>query len=423
MHDLLAREDEVGYRARSKIFYVCYGQHPNDSIYAENLLEFFRAAGVTAKAIRLASQNPQRELLHCLNDSTLGLIGLNTQLDHSWIDSDNFLDLAAAAGVPVLHWVLDHASSRWRQFTKATVQNSRFIFLSPFSEKYFRRYALPGSLTACTVNTGPSHRSRVQQFTRDGFLSRGILCLIPINLQRISGSLADAMLRRKALDRKLATAVDFACEQAYYELDDPLERHLEDALVDADLALDNNLFNDAFQIIEDIVQIRRRQRVFEIAREFPVLIQSDESAAPFAEGGKARFETDVSFQTTLARMKSARAVLSTSRVNDEIHNRIQNGLNAGCVNIIENSAVNRSVLAHGQNALFFNYRDEDMLREQLDTVCSNPRRAYELAEAGFALRDEAPFRFGGFHNILELAQMPFPAGSDSDLAPLPSPAL
>ena len=127
-------------------------------------------------------------------------------------------------------------------------------------------------------------------------------------------------------------------------------------------------------------------------------------------------------QTTFARMKSARAVLSASRVNDEIHNRIQNGLNAGCVNIVEDNAVNRSVLTDGENVLLFNYRD-DVLREQLDLVCSHPRRAYELAQAGLELRDEAPFRFGGFHNILKLAQTPFPTGGDLELARLPSLAL
>jgi hypothetical protein len=230
------------------------------------------------------------------------------------------------------------------------------------------------------------------------------------------------MLRRRALDTTLARALDIACEQAYYDLDGPLECHLENALADASLALDNCLFNDAFQIVEDIVQIRRRQRIFEIAREFPVLIQSDESATPLASGGKAKFETNVSMQSTLARLKSARAVLSASRVNDEIHNRIQNGLNAGCVNIIEGNAANRSVLTDGENALLFNYRD-DILREHLDLVCSNPRRAYELAQAGLALRDEVPFRFGGFHNILELARTPFPAGKDSELARSPSLAL
>ena len=422
MHGLAAHAGKSSYRAHSKTFYVCYGAHPNDTIYAENLLEFFREAGIAAEAIRLQPKNPQPELLRCLSNSTMGVIGLNAQLDHSWIESDSFLDLAAAAGVPVIHWILDHSSSRWREFKKATVQNSRFIFLSHFSEQYFRQYALSGSLTACTVNTGPSHRSRVSQLTRDEFLDRDISCLIPINLRRVSGSFEDAMMRRQALDRGLARAVDIACEQAYYDLDDRLERHLQNALADAGLTLDESLFNDAFQIVEDVVQIRRRQRIFEVARAFPVLIQSDDSAAPFASGGKARFETNVSMQDTLARMKSARAVLSASRVNDELHNRIQNGLNAGCVNIIEDNAMNRSVLTDGGNALFFNYRD-DMLREQLDLVCYNPRQAYELAQAGFVLRDKEPFRFGGFHNILGLAQMPFPAGRVSERAPQPSPAL
>ena len=296
------------------------------------------------------------------------------------------------------------------------------FFYLPFAEQYFHRYALPGSLSTYTMGTAPSHRSRIPQLTRDDFLARDIACLIPINLRRVGGSFEDAILRRQALDRKIARAVDIACEQAYYDLDGPLERHLENALADANLAADNSLFNDAFEIVEDVVQIRRRQRIFEVARAFPVLIQSDESAAPFATGGKARFETNVSMQTTFARMKSARAVLSASRVNDEIHDRTQNGLNAGCVNIIEGNAVNRSVLTAGANALLFNYRD-DMLREHLDLVCSNPRRAYELAQAGLALRDEAPFRFGAFHNILELARMPSPAGEDSEFASPPSLAL
>src|SRR4029079_13691039 len=153
------------------------------------------------------------------------------------------------------------------------------------------------------AGTGPNHRSRIPQLTRDDFLVRDIACLIPINLRQSGRSFEDAMLRRQALDPKIARAVDIACEQAYYDLDGPLERHLENALADADLAANNSLFNDAFEIVEDVVQIRRRQKIFEVARAFPVLIQSDESATPFATGGKARFETNVSMQTTFARMK------------------------------------------------------------------------------------------------------------------------
>ena len=423
MHALLALAEKVGYRARSKTFYVCYGPHPNDPIYAENLLEFFREAGMAAEAIRLQPKNPQRELLRCLNDLTLGVIGLNVQLDHSWIDSDNFLDLASAAEVPVLHWILDHTSSRWRQFTKATAQNSRFVFLSPFSEQYFRRYALPGSLTACTVNTGPSHRSRIPQFTRDEFLARDIACLIPINLRRIGGSFEDAMLRRQALDRRLARAVDIACEQAYYDLDGPLESHLENALADASLALDNSLFNDAFQIVEDVVQIRRRQRIFEIARAFPVLIQSDESAAPFASGGKARFETNVSMQTTLARMKSARAVLSASRVNDEIHNRIAEWPERG-LRQHHRGQCREPVRSHG--------RQKCIVFQIIGTTCCASTSTSSAAIRGGPTSWRKPvlrsamrrsFRFGGFHNIIELARTPFLAAKNWTSHGSPSLAL
>ena len=43
------------------------------------------------------------------------------------------------------------------------------------------------------------------------------------------------MRRRQALDRKLARVVDIACEQAYYDLDGPLERYLQHALAEASL--------------------------------------------------------------------------------------------------------------------------------------------------------------------------------------------
>ena len=190
-------------------------------------------------------------------------------------------------------------------------------------------------------------------------------------------------------------------------MDGPLERHLENALADANLAADNSLFNDAFEIVEDVVQIRRRQRIFEVARAFPVLIQSDELAAAFATGGKARFETNVSMQTTFARMKSARAVLSRKpcqRRNPRSHSEWPE---RGLRQHHRGQCREPGVLTAGTNALLFDYRD-DMLREHLDLVCSNPRRAYELAQAGLALRDEAPFRFGAFHNILELARTPSP---------------
>src|SRR5262249_34134116 len=156
-------------------------------------------------------------------------------------------------------------------------------------------------------------------------------------------------------------------------------------------------------IIEETVQIRRRRWIFEIARNYPVLIQSDETARPYAADGRAGFEADVGMKATFTRMTDARAVLNTSHVNDEIHNRTINGLNAGCANIVEDNVVHRRLFEDGKTALFFRY-DDDSLRRCLDIVCADHERTYAIAKAGFALRDRQPFRFGGFDTIVKLAQ-------------------
>ena len=72
-------------------------------------------------------------------------------------------------------------------------------------------------------------------------------------------------------------------------------------------------------------------------------------------------------QTTFERMTQARAVLSISHVNDEIHNRTVNGLNAGCVNIVEDNAIHRRLFADRKDALFFRY-DDGSLQACLDLV-------------------------------------------------------
>ena len=159
--------------------------------------------------------------------------------------------------------------------------------------------------------------------------------------------------------------------------------------------------------------MRRRQWIFKIARDFPVLIQSDESATDFAAGGRATFETNVSMRTTFSRMKSARAVLSVSHVNDEIHNRTSNGLNAGCANIVEDNAVHRSLFTHGKDALFFRYED-DSLRRCIEFVCTDPTGTYEIAKASYRMRDLQPFRFGGFDKIVALAGTPLPPEQRSE---------
>jgi hypothetical protein len=390
--------------------YICHGRHANDLVYVENLLDFFRDTDVDVETIALSPQNPRSELMRCLHGGAIGVLGMNTQLDHAWIGSRNFLDLAAAANEPVIHWVLDHSSTRWPQFTNATAANSRFLFLSPFSERYFQRYALPGSVTSHTeANTGVSRHSRILRLRPRDFAARSYNCLIALNLRRIGGTLEDAIGRRDSLERKLASAVDQAIDSAYHDLELPIEAHLVAALLDARTTLANDRFNFCLQIVEETVQIRRRQWIFEIARQYPVLIQSDATAAPFATGGWARLETDVDMKTTFTRMKDARAVLNVSHVNDELHNRTINGLNAGCANIVEDNVIHRRLFRDGVNALFFRY-DDDSLRRCLDLVCAHPERAYEIGKAGLRLRDRQPVRFGGFDNIIKLARTPLPPG-------------
>jgi hypothetical protein len=64
--------------------------------------------------------------------------------------------------------------------------------------------------------------------------------------------------------------------------------------------------------------------------------------------------------------------------HDLIHDRTMNGLNAGCVNLIEDNLAHRGVFQHGKNALLFRYED-DSLQECLDIVCNEPERAYSIA--------------------------------------------
>ena len=107
------------------------------------------------------------------------------------------------------------------------------------------------------------------------------------------------------------------------------------------------------QILEEKVQVFRRLHVFKIARDYPVLIQSDESAREFAEGGKAEFAHDVGMQSTHSRMPFSRAIVSVSHLNDMIYDRTLNGLNAGCVNVVEDSLAHRESIPESEECSIF----------------------------------------------------------------------
>lgn len=385
-----------------RYFYVTRPDHPNDAVYAANVIEYLTKRGVATREL-VMNRNPadRSELAQCLSGDALAVLGTIWNLDHSCIGSQTFLDAAATAQVPVIQWLLDHPSAVWPRFEHSTADNSAYLFLSAFSESYFRRFILPECHSAWTVGTGTNRHSREEQLGRLSYLKRDIACILPLNLRRVGGTLEDAERRLLSLEPDIQSGIVQAIASAQQDLDHPVEWHLDGAFLPK--LLDTpSLLHYAVQIIEEIVQVRRRLRVFRTACEFPVLIQSDIASNYLQELGRATLTENVSMTETFRRMRRARAVLSLTHINDEIHNRTLNGLNAGTVNIIEDTPGHRRFFTHGENALLFRYGD-DSLRECLDLVCSSPEKAYDIAEAGVALRDDPRLRFGGFDNLIKLS--------------------
>jgi len=390
---------------RAGTFLICHTSHEHDRVYAENLREYFGQIGVPFRTFEFEAPGRWPGLRRCLTADTIGVLGINAELDHCWIGRKDFLTAAALRDIPVIHWILDHPSARWQQFSHATAANSRFLFVSEFAAQYFGRYCLPGARSAATASVGPNRRSRVAALAREEFLARQTTCLIPLGLKRIGGTLAQARERLARIDPGLQQALSEAIEHARHDLDGPLEAHLLAALARAGHELTGGEFHRCFQIVDDTVQIERRSQIFTIAARFPVAIQTD--AAPPVSDAVATITTDprtIAMAATAERMKSCRAVLSANYANDLFHDRTQNGLNAGCAAIVEDTPVHRRLFTHGKNALLFRYHDGS-LAECLDLVCNDPQRAYEIAQAGFALRDDPAVRFGGFENILKLARV------------------
>ena len=327
------------------------------------------------------------------------MIGFNSQLDHAWLGAHPFLNLAAERQLPVLQWILDHPCSRWREFNSSTAENSRYVFHSRYAEGYFRQFCLPKSATSIVMGVGPNKRSRVADSDLQEFLRREHRCLISLNLARSGRSIEQLQNDVDALEPKLRGAVVEAFLLARHDLIQPIELHACEVLNGLGILLPAREFHEFVQMLEEKVQAFRRLHVLKIARDYPVLIQSDDTARSYADGGIAFFEEGVRMGRTLAQMPQARAVVSVSHLNDMIHDRTLNGLNAGCVNIVEDSIAHRAYFQAPANALFFRY-DDDSLRECLELVCNKPRAVYQVAANGFALRDQQPFRFGGYHNFV-----------------------
>src|ERR1700731_3671415 len=99
-------------RFHGRTFWVCHSKHEHDRTYTENVHEFFSSIGVECKVLEFETPGQRPELRRCLNDRTIGILEFNSQLDHCRIDDENFVDLAAKRNVPLIHWIMDHPSSR-----------------------------------------------------------------------------------------------------------------------------------------------------------------------------------------------------------------------------------------------------------------------------------------------------------------------
>lgn len=382
--------------------YIYHADHEHDRTYTENVVRYLESEGVLWRSITLNADGYRPELQLCLDDCASAVLGYNSQLDHSWLPSGSFLDAAERHGIPVLQWILDHPSSRWTEFYASTPANSRFLLNSEYERQYFETYCLPGALTATTGGVGPNQRSRVGTLTRPAYMARPIACMVPLSLHRVR-SIKENDEATKALERPLFEVVHDAVASAKFELVESLQSHVTDVLAARSQSVSRQTFNSLCQLVEQSVQTFRRLKIFGIAQRYPVLIQSDESAAPLVQGSAAALETNVGMQLTLARMSLCRAVLSVSPVNGLVHDRSMNALNAGCVAIAEDNLGSKGLLQHKENALLFRY-DDDSLDECLDIVCNQPESCCKIAQAGSRLRDDPRVRFGQFHNIIDLAR-------------------
>jgi hypothetical protein len=382
--------------------YIYTADHEHDRTYAENVIQYLESLGALCRVVPLREDGLRPELQLCLDDRATAVLSFNSTLDHSWLPSGKFLEAAEACGVPVLQWILDHPSNRWHEFYASTAANSRYLLNSEQERQYFTTYCLPGASTATTGGVGPNRRSRIARLTRQGFMERQIVCMVPLSLRRVRG-IEENDEALAALHAPLAEVAHAAVARAQFDLLEPLHQHITAALVERNMIISPEAMNAVCQIVEHSVQTFRRQKIFSIAGQFPVLVQSDESAHPYFGGSAASLETNVGMQFTLARIPACRSVLSVSPMNDMIHDRTMNALNGGCVAILEDNLASKSIFQHGENALLFRY-DDDSIEECLDIVCSQPERAYDIAQAGLVLRDDPRLRFGQFHNILDLAE-------------------
>jgi len=235
--------------------YVCHAGHENDALYAENLAEYCGTIGIDCRQFSFG--NGTSLLSQVLDSRPNAVIGFNSQLDHAWIGSEPFLKLALQNQIPVVQWILDHPSSRWPEFQVSTTENSAYTFHSRYSERYFRHFCLPGSVTNVVAGVGPNKRSRVPGLTRRDFLRRDYSCLIALNLCRLGKSSEQIQDEIDALEPKMRDAVMGAFLLAKDDLILPIESHACAVLAELGILLKPRELHGFVQMIEDRSEERR----------------------------------------------------------------------------------------------------------------------------------------------------------------------
>jgi hypothetical protein len=388
--------------ARPPKIVMCHSGHENDLGYLENIAEFLAAARIDFDRRILSTPFSLPELRAEQERFRLSLLGFNSQIDHSWVDDQPLVHVAARQGIPVVQWIMDHPGGRWPEMNYSNPNTSRFLFHSAYSQNYFEEFCCGGAITATAGSVGPNWRSRSAEQGAEAFSQRPIVCLIPLGLARLNISMRETQREIEQLDPALARTLRQAITPACFELDQPLENGLVAGLAKNNIVLDPAAFNQCFRLLNDSVQHFRRSFILCTASRFNVDIQSDATALPLIASGPASFRQNVGTSETLQTMPLCRSVLSVSPVNDSIHDRTCNALNAGCLPIVEDNKAHRELLTHGNNALLFRY-DDDSLLACLRIVSGPPAEIYPMAERARQLRDHARFRYGQFGNIVALA--------------------
>src|SRR5215469_5038823 len=355
--------------------YICHYGHEYDRVFTENLQEYFKRTKITAHTLELSVAQRDEQLLDLVRNANAVALGYNSQLDHSYINGQHFVTVASSKNIPVIQWILDHPASRWQEFSPQSFRYSAFLLNTENEKNYFDRFCAPGANIGLMGGIGPNRRARLSVNSRERFFARPGKCLIALGLKRIGRAIDQTLSEINSLDTRVVKIINRSVAAARFDLEGPLEAHLIENLQNDNLSLDIKALNSCFRIVEDCVQAFRRLTIFETARRYPVCIFSDDSAAPYAQGGAAEFHMNVSMGSTLSEMLNFRGVLSLSPVNDLVHDRTMNAVNAGCVPIVEDNAANRRFFQHKKNALMFRYGD-DSLHECLNVICNDPKVAW-----------------------------------------------